>query len=331
MSDNKLDLCTPIGRLVGGNLHTRYEKDHQGNQKKNPNFYFAVAFDKNDPVIQQIIGQLYQYATAAYAHNQTVIQNIQASYQNGFGPGFAWKIDDGDNPKFAGRDGYAGHYVIGFSQTLDFQVVNDQFALMDPKMVKLGYYVQVAFDVAANGNTDHTAGLYLNPRCVQFKAYGQEIYSGPTPQQLMQNAPQSQLPPGASATPIGGTPAPALPGAGGGNAPGMQQPAPALPGQQHPPVVDNAVGQQQQPAPALPGQQTAPGMGNAQPGAPVAGSTGQVGYPAQTQQQQPAATVSHSNPPQGVQPNHGFAQPGQQPNGMPPMPGNGIKDGDIPF
>ncbi len=329
MSDNKLDLCTPIGRLVGGNLHTRYEKDHQGNQKKNPNFYFAVAFDKNDPVIQQIIGQLYQYATAAYAHNQSVIQNIQASYQNGFGPGFAWKIDDGDNPKFSGRDGYAGHYVIGFSQTLDFQVVNDQFALMDPKMVKLGYYVQVAFDVAANGNTDHTAGLYLNPRCVQFKAYGQEIYSGPTPQQLMQNAPQSQLPPGASATPIGGTPAPALPG--------QQQPAPALPGQQqpgiiteHPPIVDNAVGQQQ-PAPALPGQQTAPGMGNAQPGAPVAGSTGQVGYPAQTQQQPPAATVSHGNPPQGVQPNHGFAQPGQQPNGMPPMPGNGIKDGDIPF
>lgn len=352
MSENKLDLVSPIGRLVGGSLHKKYDKDHQGNPKKNPNYFFAVAFDKNDPVFGQIIQQMYQVATTAYAQNQNVLHNIQTSYQTGFGAGFAWKLDDGDNPKFNGRSSYAGHWVLGFSTTLDFQVVNSEFGLMDPQMVKLGYYVQVAFNVAANGNTDHTAGLYVNPQCVQFKAYGEEITTGPTPQQLMQNAPQSQLPPGASATPIGGTPAPALPGAvsgaGGGNAPGMQQPAqgvgqqpaPALPGQQtgivteHPPIVDNAVGQQQ-PAPALPGQQTAPGMGNAQPGAPVAGSTGQVGYPAQTPTQQQQATVSPGNMqqqgqpapalPQGVQPNHQFAQ------GQPPMPGQGIKDGDVLF
>ncbi len=342
MSNDRIQLVTPIGRLVGGSVSKMFDKDHQGNPKKNPNYFFAVAFDKNDPTFQEILGQLYQAAAAGYANNQSVIQNMNASWANNFGPGFAWKIDNGDDPKFADRVGYAGHWILGFSTTLDFQCVDKQFAHVDPRMVKLGYYVSVAFNVLINNNTDHTAGIYVNPQCVQLEAYGEEITTGPSAQTLMQNKPQSQLPQGASLTPLsGGGAAPSLPG---------QQPAPGMPpagypagnGQQTPPAgygqpqqpvqgmpgtpavatngntataayPSNAMyGQQTPPADGIPGQHagydnTAPGMGNGQHYAPAAAATGPGVTGASIPTQGSAATVSPGNVP-GVQPNQQFAQ-----------------------
>lgn len=323
--NDRVDLVTPIGRLVGGSLSKKYDKDHLGNLKKNPNFFFAVAFSKTDPAVIDMITKMYQVAATGYQSNPQVIQNMNASWQNSFGPGFAWKIEDGDNSKFKDRAGYPGHYVIGFSTTLDFYTVNQQNSHLDPETIKNGYFVDVAFNVQINGNTDHTAGVYVNPQCVRMQAYGEEIMTGPSPAQLMANANQDvALPPGASTTPLN-TPNAGVPG-------GMpQQPAPApapVPALQQQPLNAPNAGMPQQPAPnaGMP-QQPAPAPALQRPtaGNDVSGvvPTDQANYHAQTQAVGQTIASPGSQAPalqqQGVQPNHNFVN-GPAGN-MPPLPG----------
>ena len=171
----------PVGRLVGGSvskLHDRYESDGKtkkldkdGNPSKTINF--GVAIPKTTPTWQQTEwGKvIHDMAKAAYP----------VLHQS---PAFAWKVIDGDSPlpnkngkAPKDQEGYAGHWVIWFSQGWAPKLVNSngQHELPAEQFVA-GYYVQVLADVAPNGaQPPNTPGMYMNPRAVALAGEGDVI------------------------------------------------------------------------------------------------------------------------------------------------------------
>jgi len=73
--------------------------------------------------------------------------------------------------------------------------------LLDPDVVKLGYYIEVAGSVEGNNNQGNP-GVYLNHSMVALAGYGEEIHTGPDASSVGFGG--AALPPGASATPVGG-------------------------------------------------------------------------------------------------------------------------------
>ena len=221
VSNEKLHLVLPAGRVIMGDLATKQTKDHQNRdlEERKHHFFFGVAIPKTDPNVGAMIGQIQQFAFQAYANHA----NVTAQIQLGFAGNFAFKIDDGDDPKVKNEHA-KGCFVFKFSTTLPLRACNNQNQQIDPSEIKRGFWVDVGVTIVANGATDNTAGIYLNPNVVRLLGYAEEIHSGPTPDQVFANAP-AQLPPGASATPVapsGGMPG-ATGGAMGGGMPGGNQ------------------------------------------------------------------------------------------------------------
>lgn len=213
----KINFTTPVGRLVMGSLYKPQTTDADGKPltvKSGPNagqpavrFFFAVAIPKNP-------GEQHWSQTEWGAKILAVGQQSfpQGQWQQ---PTFAWKIVDGDStvPNSKGkkpcdREGYRGCWVISFSSGFAPKIYNadGSAAIVEPDAVKLGYYVQVNGDVDGNDNA-MKPGVYINHSMVALSAYGEEIHVGPDASQAgFGGAP---LPPGASATPVGGfNPAP---------------------------------------------------------------------------------------------------------------------------
>jgi len=90
----------------------------------------------------------------------------------------------------------------------------------DPSEIKRGYFVTVPFSTSANGNMDHTAGVYLNPQTVCLVGFGPEIVGGPSLEQQLGAGPGAYMPAGMSQTPQ-------LPSGAPQAAPAPAQPAPA--------------------------------------------------------------------------------------------------------
>lgn len=299
----RIDLKTPCGRLVAGNLATASEG--KGKYKKDkPQYFFALAVSKHDPQISQLLQQIIGHAWQTYQFAPPVIQRIQnAPYGDPLrAANFAWKIDDGDDPKFADKEGYPGSWILKFATTIPFRCADAGNQQLDPNTIDLGNYGDVAFSVEINGNIDDTAGIYLNPVCFRLLGFGTKIISGPSIDQLMGNAP-AQLPPGASMTPVAPSGMP-------------DQPAYGAPGGQNPMLPEGYASGQGAPAGAQPIQ---PAHGAAQPGYPAtaypsnpmqpqanttAPSAGNYGQP----QNQPSTAAYPSN----VQPHPTFANGGQQ-------------------
>lgn len=273
----------PPGRIISGSPTFKQEKDMSGRLKEKPNFWMAVAVPKTSPGVAEVMGLLFQIAQSGYAANQQVLQRIS----QGLGDQFSWKIDDGDSQKWQGKEGAAGCYIFKFSTTLGIMNCCDQnMQQIDAHAVKCGHWVEVSGNADVNGQQDHTAGLYLNPSWVKhFPGYGEEILSGPTPQQAFANSPQYQLPPEArptqqQAAPQQGFPAP--------QQQGFPAPQPGFAQQQQPPQQQGGF-----PPPQQPPQQPQVGFTPA----PAPGAPGPAG---------PAPAVS------GAQPSPGTAFPSNQ-------------------
>jgi len=262
---NRLDLISSAGRIVAGNVAKANPLDMNGKPRAKPQYFFALAIAKNDPAINGLMTQMYQFAHGQYAQYPDVLRRIQLGLQPN--TGFAWKIDDGDSPKLRERPGHAGHWIFKFSTTIAPKAVDRNNQLIDPTHIKTGYYADVAFSVSANGKTDHTAGIYVNPNFVRLLGYGEEIVAGPTAEQRFGAAPAPQM---GSAAPLapGGAPG-GFPGVAGGavggmgfagGAPAAQQPA-------------GAMGQHQPAMGGMPMGHAAPaGAPGGFPGQPVAGN-----------------------------------------------------------
>lgn len=238
-----MNILFPIGRLVGGSVHKlkgRTEQDgktpklgRDGTQQMSISFGVAIpktqADWRNEPWGQTVFG----IGKGAFPQMHVV-------------PTFAWKIVDGDSaiPNKSGKapntqTGYAGHWVIWFSQSWAPKLVTADGATELPgeKFVP-GYYVQVYADVSGNGATPpNTPGVYMNPVAVALAGEGEVIAvdvdttavgfggalpPGATPVQpavaaFASTTPPTVTPPAAAPVPLQVTPAPSF----------MQAPAPA--------------------------------------------------------------------------------------------------------
>lgn len=225
MSNQRVNVTSPVGRIVLGNLYTPNTKDADGKPlvvKTGPNagqprtnFFFALAIPK---------GQEQHWAQTAWGQKIWAVGN--ASFpQAAQSPAFAWKVEDGDStvPNKKGRkpcdnEGWRGNWILKFSGGFApkvYKLENGAYVqVMDEGFIKPGYFVQVAFSVDGNGS-QQTPGVYLNHSMVCFSGYGQEIVFGPDVNEA--GFGQAPLPAGASMTPLAatapmpGAPAPPVP------------------------------------------------------------------------------------------------------------------------
>ena len=196
---------TPVGRLVGGSFFDMNKKDQEGRDldPKKYNWWVGMAFPKTAANWWEEQGDLGVVF-------QAVLKAAGAYYVNGETqqPTFAWKILNGDDPKFAGRQGYPGHWIIGFSRNVAIDacpLYNAQFQpVIDKNQAKKGYYYRISGSTSANEAKGLQAGVYINMEMAQLLYAGEEIISGPAPASVFGAVPA--MPAGATA--IGATPAP---------------------------------------------------------------------------------------------------------------------------
>lgn len=214
----RLNILTPRGRLVSGNLHTASDEGYQGQKRKVAQYFFALAVPKNEPGVNELLGAIVNHAFASHAQNAVMLQRMQSgmigvAIPQGFKPPFAWKISDGDSPKHADKDGWRGCWVFKFSTSQPFGVCDAQLRQFDPKLVPLGLFARVSGNVQINGLVDDNAGIYLNPNNVQIlDDDGTRITPGQSAEAAFGGAPAA-IPAGAQAWSPTATPAPATPGA----------------------------------------------------------------------------------------------------------------------
>jgi hypothetical protein len=226
-----INLTTPVGRIVQGDLAKAQPViDNLGKQKLTRDGH---------PAIQHFIS-LAIPKTPGHTHwaqtdwgKQIYDEGARAHPNFAPHPTFSWKIEDGDSvipnkkgKKNADREGFPGHWILKFRSGFLPKTYNADGSLSIPAdQIKCGYYVQVNCSVA--GNTGDSPGVYLNPNMVALSGYGLEIIAGPDASEAGFGA--APLPPGASATPVGGFVPPIVPGVQTGTAPFPSAPAPAVP------------------------------------------------------------------------------------------------------
>lgn len=195
-----------VGRLVQGSLYELNTTDHKNQPlpADKHHYWFAVAIRKDDPQVNTMLQNILAHAYQCYAqhpHVQAVLQQFDLRAQSGF----SWKIKDGDTPDEKGQinENTAGCWIFQFRNGYPIKCADQQNAEISPDQIKRGYFVDLAYTVSENGNTDTTAGIYLNPVCVRLVAFGKEIQGGMTPEQAFAGqALPTALPPGASLTPL---------------------------------------------------------------------------------------------------------------------------------
>lgn len=267
-------IVSPVGRYVHGSLTDKRDTDMDGRPipEDKQQFEVGIAFRKDDPNINGVFQKIMQHAWTEFARAPNIQQVIQSFNLDQF----SWKISDGDRPNRKGQTNQntVGHWVFYFKSSFPISVCDQRNATMDPANLKRGYFVDVAFTCAGNGEMGDRAGVYLNPQIVRFIAYGEEIRGGISADEAFKgHSVPTQLPPGASVTPVAGG---AMPGAGSpgmpaGNAPGpMGGAAPQMPGSSGQASMPGNGGMPQNtgptaPTPAYPSNGAMPG--NPAPGA----------------------------------------------------------------
>ena len=260
---------SPVGRLISGDPWTKQTTDANNREipPEKQSFWFAVAIEKNAPGMNEMLGLMFKAAQAGYGQSPQIMAQINMGLA---ATAFSWKIADGDEMRANPTTGEQelrwkhgkGCWVVKFSTTLP--IASAKFmggvpTYCDPSEIKRGYYVTIPFSTSANGNMDHTAGVYLNPQTVCLVGYGPEIVGGPSLEQQLGAGPGAYMPAGMTQTPQ-------LPG-------GARQAAPAF---TFTAVGDLAPTPAGMPAPAPVGN--ASGMPTQQTSMPSGGTTSPTSY-----------------------------------------------------
>lgn len=199
-------VLTPVARLVQGNLYTGATTGMDNQPLVNQNgearteWYIGVAVRKNGETHwnQTPWGkQIWDYGCDAFKNAAAL-------------PSFAWKITDGDStvPNKKGtiprdKEGFAGHWVLNLSCGFAPKIYNRDGSqpMPQPDAIQPGDFIQVLINVNSNKSTQ-SPGVYLNHHIVAFQGYGERITQTVDPRSV--GFGQAELPPGVSATPIGG-------------------------------------------------------------------------------------------------------------------------------
>lgn len=208
---------TPVGRFVGGSLTEKRTEDMDDRPiaPEKQQYEIGIAFRKDDPRLPQVFNGIAGHAWTEFARDPAAQQKIGTAAQHFPAhpqvlDGFSWKISDGDKPNRKGQvsEHTRGHYVFYFKSSFPIRCANQQNAEIPADQIKRGYFVDVSFTCAGNGETGDRAGVYLNPQFVRLIAFGEEIRGGVSAAEAFANAPvPTQLPPGASAMPVASNPA----------------------------------------------------------------------------------------------------------------------------
>jgi hypothetical protein len=201
------NLYTPGGRFVTGDLVRKGDKDYDGRPipPEEQEYFFGVAVPKTDPGVNDLLGQLFQLASAHYGSNAAISAQIQ---QGLTAPGFSWKVQDGDAPVPDNRTGqmketpeyYKGCYIFKFKTKYEFGACDEQNIEMGRDQIKRGDYVDVMFSATPNGRVDGNAGIILYPNAIRRLGYGEAIISGVAASDAFANR-AAVAPPGATSMP----------------------------------------------------------------------------------------------------------------------------------
>ena len=273
---------TPVGRIVMCNREGIFakgtkDKDNRDIPLDKQCYFVGLAIEKTAPGLAETLGILQKAASEGYASNPMVMQQVNAGLN---ATAFTWKVQDGDamvqNPTTGQMEprtpNARGCFIFKFKTTIDMTAAKwpagaAQATHCDPSEMYKGCFAMISFSTSANGNADHTAGIYLNPKTICFVGHGEPIVGGPSLEaQFSGAAPGAYMPAGMSQTPL--VPAGSPPAAG---MPPMGAPpsAPAAPGMAQPPMggaapVAPAGNPMAAPAPGM--AAPAPGMAAPAPG-----------------------------------------------------------------
>ncbi len=205
---SKVNILTPVGRLVMGSLYKPSTKDADGN----PLVYKSGA-NAGQPRVQYYLHLAVPKDGRDWKQTEwgSAIHSVAASAfpQAHKSPSFAFKVVDGDDttPDMKGkrnvdREGFPGNWILKFGGTYApkaYREDNGAYVLVtEPDFIVPGYYVQISGTVDGNGSNTKP-GLYLNPSMVAFAAFGPKITFGPDANSV--GFGKSPLPAGAMQTP----------------------------------------------------------------------------------------------------------------------------------
>ncbi len=177
MSKENIELITPPGILVWGDVHKAQPKTDRNGQPKLRGdgtqlamFDFGVAIPKTAAAWKDEPG----YGQTIHAAGVRLWPTGQHAW-----PAFAWKITDGDSavPNKKGiapntREGYPGHWILAFSGMYAPQLMDATggavVSTTRTDIMLPGDWVQVIGTISSNESAD-SPGIYLNHNGVCFK------------------------------------------------------------------------------------------------------------------------------------------------------------------
>jgi hypothetical protein len=168
------DILSPVGRLVQGHPLVAKDKNMQGapltfrNGEPRSNFFFAIAVKKSNKKFDVMMESVKNEAESGFPILRGKLQFPSEK--------FSWKIVDGDLPEHEDKQGFAGCWIMKFSNSFVSEVVDLQTrqGIISQDQLKCGDYVQVFFRCKANGNKEKP-GVYLNQLSVGKVMDGEEI------------------------------------------------------------------------------------------------------------------------------------------------------------
>ena len=207
------EFLTPVGRIVQGDCFKSNTKDAEGKPlviKNGPNagqprveYFISLAVPKTDSGYNDVYNTIVSEARIEFP-------TLFDEQGNCINPSFAFKITDGDSqvPNSKGvkpcdREGFAGHWVFSFSNGFapTCYTTGGKEIIVDPDMMKRGYYARVYASVKGNGSIQQP-GVFLNHNMVELIGHGEEIKSGPDASAIFGGTPAANIPAAASTTPV---------------------------------------------------------------------------------------------------------------------------------
>lgn len=223
MAGEKVNITSPVARLVAGSLYKPNDKNFDGGQ-----LVYKQGADAGKPRVEYFIAIAIPKTGETHWANTEWGSKIWAVGHKEFPqaalrPDFSWKVEDGDsqipnkrNRKPCEQEGWPGHWIVKLKTSFALSIYKAEGSnwvqLTQPDLVKCGYYLQVGFSVDGN-RQENNPGVYLNPNAICFSGYGPEINFGPNVEdygfgKAAMPAGVSQVPLAAAVMPAGAPPPP---------------------------------------------------------------------------------------------------------------------------